>query len=73
MSEAAQILAFLAALLLAAAVAMWARLRGPLLQRLEGPRASNARPAEIAAQVLVMAVGLAALGAALAVVGWIVP
>lgn len=72
MSEAAQILAFLAALLLAAAVAMWARLRGPLLQRLDGTRASNARPAEIAAQVLVMAVGLAVLGAALAVVGWIV-
>jgi len=73
MSETAQILAFLSALLLAVAAVMWARLRGPPLQRLDGTRASNARPAEIAAQVLVMAVAVAVLAAALAVVGWIVP
>jgi len=73
MSETAQILAFLSALLLAASVAIWAKLRGPLLQRLDGTRASNAGPAELATQVLVTAFGVAVLAAVLAVVGWIIP
>jgi hypothetical protein len=73
MSETAQILAFLSALLLAASVAIWAKLRGPLLQRLDGTRASNAAPAELVTQVLVAAFGVAVLAAVLAVIGWIIP
>ena len=72
MPEVARVLAFLSAVLLAAAVAIWAkRLRGPLLQRLHGGRASNARPALLAMQVLGLALGLSAAAAILAIAGWI--
>ena len=72
MPEVARVLAFLSAVLLAAAVAIWAkRLRGPLLQRLDGGRASNARPALLAMQVLGLALGLSAAAAILAIAGWI--
>ena len=68
----AGILALCSALLLVASVAIWARmLRGPLMQRLDGARQSNAGPAEVAAQVLVFAFLTSALAAILAVVGWI--
>ena len=72
MPEVARVLAFLSAVLLAAAVAIWAkRLRGPLLRRLDGGRASNARPALLAMQVLGLALGLSAAAAILAIAGWI--
>jgi hypothetical protein len=73
MSEAAQMLALFSALSLFASVAIWATLlRGPLLQRLDGKRVSNAGPAALAIQLLMLAVGVSAVAAVLAVVGWIV-
>jgi hypothetical protein len=72
MSEAAQILALFSALSLLASVAIWAvLLRGPLLQRLDGRRVSNAGPAALAIQLLMLAVGVSAVAAMLAVAGWI--
>jgi hypothetical protein len=74
MPELAQIIALFAALLLVACLFIWANvLRGPLLQRLDGGRASNAGPAELASQVLVLAFGLSAVSAVLAIGGWIFP
>lgn len=67
----AQMLAFCSALLLVASIAIWAGLlRGPLLQRLDGSRTANVRPAELAARVLALALGASALAAILAIVGW---
>lgn len=72
MLEIAQALAFLAALLMVVSFAIWTnRLRGPLLRRLDGARASNARPAEVAINLLTAAVGLSGVAAGLAVVRWI--
>jgi hypothetical protein len=74
MPEAARNLALLSAVLLIASVAIWTSfLRGPLLQRLDGLRASNEAPAELAIQALVLAFGLSAVAAVLAIVGWISP
>jgi hypothetical protein len=70
MSEAGQILALLAALSLLASLAIWAALlRGPLLQRLDGQPASNAGLTALVIQLLMLAVGLSAVAAVLAVVG----
>lgn len=70
--EVAQFLALVAGLSLIASVAVWAGiLRGPFLQRLDGGRASNVGPAELAMQALVLAFGLSALAALLTIVGWI--
>ena len=67
MPEAAELLALFSVLLLAASVAIWATmLRGPLLQRLDGRRASNAGAAEFASQVLVIAFAMAGIAAILA-------
>lgn len=72
MPEAARILAVFSALLLLASVLIWTqRLRGPLLQRLDGRRASNDRPADLAVKALVLALGLSAVAAILAVAGWV--
>jgi hypothetical protein len=74
MPEVAQTLAFLSALLLLISFAIWSSwLRGPLLQRLDGQRASNAAPAGIAVKLLLAAFGVSALAAVLAIVGWISP
>ena len=74
MAEAACILARISAVLLVVSVAVWAEmLRGPLLQRLDGRRASNAGPAELALRVLVFALGMSALAATLAIAGLISP
>lgn len=71
MPEAAHMLALVAALCLISSVGIWAAfLRGPLLQRLDGQRASNAGPAALAIQLLMLAVGVSAVAALLAVVGW---
>ena len=73
MTEAARTLAFVATFLMLISIGIWAKwLRGPLLQRLDGQRASNAEPGALAIQVLMVAFGVSALAAALAIVGWIV-
>ena len=74
MFEVARALAFLSALLIVISLAIWAMgLRGPLLQRLDGRRASNAAPAALAIKLLTAAFGLSAIAALLAIVGWISP
>lgn len=73
MLEAARTLALLSALLLAASATIWSKmLRGPLLQRLDGSRASNDSPAELAMKMLVLAFGLSSVAAVLATVAWII-
>lgn len=72
MPELAQTLAFLAVLLMLISFAIWLSwLRGPLLRRLDGQRASNATPAALAIQLLVAAFGISAVAAVLAIAGWI--
>ena len=74
MPEIARILAFASALLILVSFAIWAnRLRGPLLQRLDGRRASNEAPAAIAIKLLLLALGVSAVAAVLAIIGWILP
>ena len=72
MFEVARLLGIVAAVSLIASVGVWAGiLRGPLFERLDGWRKSNRAPAELAIQALVLALGLSALAAVLALVGWI--
>jgi hypothetical protein len=72
MPEVAQALAFLSALLMVISFAIWSKwLGGPLLQRLDGQRASNAAPAALAIKLLISAFGVSALAAVLAIAGWI--
>jgi hypothetical protein len=74
MPELAQILALLSALLMGISFAIWSQwLRGPLLQRLDGQRASNAAPAALAMKLLVAAFGLSAVAALLAMADWMFP
>lgn len=70
MSEAAQVLGIFAIFLLGGALAIWAGLlRGPLAQRLDGRRTSNARPSELVSAVLIAAVGISALAFVWAIIG----
>ena len=63
MPELAQTLAFVAALLMVISIAIWSgRLRGPLLQRLDGQLAANAAPAALAMKLLIAAFGVSAGG-----------
>ena len=72
MIDAARTLAVLSALLMGASIAIWTNwLRGPLLQRLDGQKASNVAPAGIAVKLLIVAFGFSALAAAFAIIGWI--
>jgi hypothetical protein len=74
MLELAQTLAFASALLMVISVVIWLNwLRGPLLQRLDGHRASNAAPAALAIKFLMIALGVSAVAAVLAVIEWISP
>lgn len=74
MSEVARILAFASVILMAISLAIWANwLRGPLLQRLDGRRASNAAPAALAIKLLIAGFAVSAVAAALAILGWISP
>jgi hypothetical protein len=74
MAHVSQALAFLAALLMAISFAIWSNwLRGPLLERLDGQRASNATPAALATTLLMAAFGISAVAAALAIAAWIAP
>lgn len=71
MQEVAGVFGTFGALSLLASIAIWAlMLRGPLLQRLDGRRASNAHSAALASKVLLVAVGLSAAAAIFAIVGW---
>jgi hypothetical protein len=72
--EAARTLALFSALLLVVSATIWGKiLRGPLLQRLDGSRASNDGPAELAMKTLVLAFALSSVAAVLAIVALIVP
>jgi hypothetical protein len=74
MPEVAQALAFLSALLMVISFAIWSKwLGGPLLQRLDGQRASNAAPAALAIKLLMAAFGVSVVAAVLAIGGWISP
>ena len=74
MAEVARALGVLSALLMAVSFAIWANwLRGALLQRLDGQRTSNARPARFAIRLLMVASGVSAIAAVLAVAGWVSP
>ena len=72
MSLLAYALAWCSALLLVASITIWAGLlRGPLLERLDGSRAANVRPAELAARALAVAVVASALAAVVMGIGWV--
>ena len=72
MPELAQALGFLSALLIVMSFAIWSNwLRGPLLQRLDGRRQSNAAPAALAIKSLMAALGISVLAAVLAIGNWI--
>ena len=74
MAELARTLGYLAALLMVISFAIWSNwLRGPLLQRLDGQRASNTAPAGFAIKLLFAALGVSALAAVLAIGDWISP
>jgi hypothetical protein len=74
MSEVARILAFASVVLMASSFAIWSNwLRGPLLERLDGQRASNAAPATLAITLLMVAFGVSVIAAVLAIGGWIAP
>jgi hypothetical protein len=67
MLEAAQVLGGFSALLLIASLVLWTkRPRGPLLQRIDGGRAPIPGAAELASKMLVLAFGLSAVAALLA-------
>lgn len=72
MLELGQVLGFFSAVLLILAGAAWVQLgRGPVLQRLDGPASSNSGQGELVSRLLILALGLSAVAAVLAVVGWI--
>jgi hypothetical protein len=74
MFEVARAFALGSALLMAIAFAIWANwLRGPLLERLDGQRASNAAPAALALKLLMVALAVSAVAAVLAIGGWMFP
>jgi hypothetical protein len=74
MPEVARTLAFASAVLMGISFAIWANwLRGPLLQRLDGQRPSNAAPAGLVVKLLIAALAVSAVAAVLATVGWIYP
>ena len=70
MLETSALLGWLSAALLFAAVAAWLKLgRGPVLQRLNGRGPLEKDQVENASRLLVIAVGLSAVAAILAVIG----
>ena len=73
MLEAARVLGVISAVLLVASIAAWVRLlRDPALQRLDGRVAPDSAQAQLASQLLMLAAGLSAVAAVLAVAGWTV-
>ena len=74
MADIAVALGSFSALLMVISLAVWSCwLRGPLRQRLDGERVSNAASAGIAINLLVAAFGVSAVAAVLAIVAWISP
>jgi hypothetical protein len=74
MLEIGRTLAVAAALLMVISFAIWSSwLRGPLLQRLDGLRASNVAPAALAIKLLTVAFGVSLVAALFAIIGRIVP
>ena len=72
MLEAARILAILSVLALGAGLLGWVKLfRSPALQRLDGRQKRTFGRAEMASQLLALAVGLSAVAAVLAVAAWV--
>lgn len=72
MIESARALALLSAVLMVTSLAVFSKwLRGPLMQRLDGQRASNIAPSAIVLKLLIAALVISAVAAVLAVVGWI--
>lgn len=68
MIEVAQSLAILSAFLTVISFVIWSNwLRGPMLQRLDGRRASNAAPAAFAVKLLLAAFSLGVVAAVLAI------
>ena len=71
MLEAARILAGVAVILLIVAVAAWANPLGrPQLRRPNGSTVANGGNLQIAALLLLAAVGMSAVAAILAIAGW---
>lgn len=71
MLEAAHILASLAVILLIVSIAVWANPLGrPLLRRLNGSAVAYRGHLQIAALLLLTAVGLSAVAAIMAIAGW---
>ena len=69
MPEIARTVALFSVAFLLASLSIWALyLRGPLLRRLDGSRASNEQPAKFAVQVLIVAFGLSAVAAMFAMI-----
>jgi hypothetical protein len=74
MLEAARIFAGVAVIFLIAAGVAWANpLARPPLRRLSGSAVANGDNLQIAALQLLAAVGLSAVGAILAIAGWLAP
>lgn len=64
-------LGWLAAALLFAAVAAWSKLRrSPLLQRLDGRATLKTDQVESASRLLLIALGVSAVAAIVAIAGW---
>lgn len=71
MLETSYIIAGLSAAVLTVAVVAWVKLfNGPALQRMDGGREPDPAKAELASQMLIVAVGLSAIAAILAVIRW---
>jgi hypothetical protein len=71
-TDGAHLFALFAAGLLVIALVAWVKLGPrPMLQRLRGRRGADTRQTEHASQLLVLAFGLSAIAAVLAVGGWI--
>ena len=74
MLEVARIFAGIAVILLIVAVAAWANPLGrPQLRRPNGSAVASGGHLQIAALLLLAAVGLSAVGAMLAIAGWFAP
>jgi hypothetical protein len=72
MTEAANILGVLAAVLLLMAVIAWAKLlRAPRLRRADGSTEMDPTQGEVASELLFWAAGLSGAAAFLALAGWI--
>jgi hypothetical protein len=71
MIEASRILGFAAVALLALAIAAWLKLwRRPELARIRPSAVSKLAEGEFASRLLVLAAGLSAVAAVLAIAGW---